>query len=176
MATDLAEQRLLGERGEVVFAAGTARDIPMPNTEGPFVEVTADAVFYSDGTFDGRDTGAFKSLLASRQRQLLEMKKANEIMRAVLADSSIDHPIATVIAGMAEAAEESIAHNPEGPNDPESFQDLFFNGDIMSLRNIRPAAHSDAPKREVLTQYVEKREKEVELMTPHCHLETALKQ
>jgi hypothetical protein len=32
------------------------------------------------------------------------------------------------------------------------------------------------PERERLTQYVEEQEKRVELMTPHCHLEIALKQ
>jgi hypothetical protein len=31
-------------------------------------------------------------------------------------------------------------------------------------------------ERERLTQYVQNQEKRVELMTPHCHLEIALKQ
>jgi hypothetical protein len=147
MAEDPAAERLR-EHGEAVFAAGTTRDVSMPGTDSPDVEVVADAVFCSDGTFDGQDTRAFKSLLARRQRQLLEMKKANAIMRAALADSSLDHPIAAVIEGLAKAAGESMAHDPEGPNDPESFQDFFFNGDLTSLRNIRPPTHSDTPERE----------------------------
>jgi hypothetical protein len=156
---------------ESFFAAGTTRDIPMPKVDSPNVEVAFDAVFYADGSFDGGDTDSFKSILASRQGQLLEMKKANEIMRAVLADTSVDHPIAVVITELAKAAGESLAHNPSGANDPESNQDRFFHGDLMSLRNLLRSG----PECEVLVQYVERREKEAELMTPHCHLEIALK-
>lgn len=187
MAKDpAAEEREWREHG--IYApldAGTTRDISMPGAASPDnAEVKADVVFYADGTFDGQDSEAFKAMLAHRQKQLLEMKKANEIMRFVLADTSIDHPIAAAITELAKAAGEPMAPNPDSPPDlsrgkiaiqaramPTS--GFFFNGDIMSLRNLR--AQSDAPERELLTQYVEKRERQAELMTPHCHLEIALK-
>jgi len=49
------------------------------------VEVTAEVVFYADGSFDKHDETAFKRMVARRQGELLEMKKANKIMRDALA-------------------------------------------------------------------------------------------
>ena len=162
--------------------AGTTRDISMPGAASPDNGGSQSRCGFlrRRDLRQGRSSEAFKAMLAHRQKQLLEMKKANEIMRFVLADTSIDHPIAAAITELAKAAGEPMAPNPDSPPDlsrgkiaiqaramPTS--GFFFNGDIMSLRNLR--AQSDAPERELLTQYVEKRERQAELITPHCHLE-----
>jgi hypothetical protein len=186
MAEDpAAKEREWREHGMYTpIDAGTTREISMPGADIPDnAEVKADVAFYADGTFDGQDSEAFKAMLAHRQQQLLEMKKANEIIRTVLADTSIDHPIAAAITEMAKAAGEPMAPNDSPPDLPRgkislqarvmSTSGFFFNGDIVALRKLR--ADSDAPERQALTQYVEKQEKKAEFMAPHCHLEIALK-
>jgi len=173
-----AYERRLQESG--LFTAGTTQDIICYNINGSDVEVTAEVVFYADGSFDKHDETAFKRMVARRQGQLLEMKKANKIMRDALADTTNEHPTATAITELAKAAAEAMAHNPDGPYDAESEQVPVLQGDIQNMRNMQrlPLLPSQQGKteRERLTQYVEEQEKRVELMTPHCHLEIALKQ
>lgn len=181
MAKDpAAEERAQRENGIGPFTTGTTLDITMYNVNSPDVVVAADAVFYADGSFDEGEEQAFKQLLAMRQSQLLAMKKANEILRNALADTTNDHPAATAITGLAKAAADSLAHNPDGPYDTEHFQMPNLQGDIQTLRNMQQpqpyGPQKGKTERERLAQYVEEQEKRVELMTPHCHLEIALKQ
>src|SRR5580704_17233284 len=86
-----AYQRQQAAISNGMFTAGTTRDIAMGNN-GPDVVITADVVFYADGTFDQQNEDQFKRMLARRQGQLLAMKKVNELVRAALADTANDHP------------------------------------------------------------------------------------
>jgi hypothetical protein len=174
-----AYERRLQESGLSLLMAGKTHDITCYGVNSSDVEVAADVVFYADGSFDKQDETAFKRMVARRQGQLLEMKKANKIMRDALADTTKEHPTATAIGELAKAAAEAMAHNPDGPYDTESEQVPLLQGDIQNMRNMQrlppvPSQHGKI-ERERLTQYVEDREKQIELMTPHCHLEIVLK-
>jgi hypothetical protein len=175
MAKDpVAEERTQRENRNGVFTAGTTRDITMYGIDGPDVVVAAGAVFYADGSYDKQDEQAFKQMLGMRQGQLLAIKKANEIIQNALVDSTNDHPAATAITGLAKAAGDSMAHNADGPYDADHFQTANFQSDIQTLKYMqRP--QKGMTERERLTQYVEEQERRAELMSPHCHLEIALK-
>jgi hypothetical protein len=77
-----------------------------------------------------------------------------------------------------------MAHNPEGPYDPERIVVGLLQGNITLLRAVQEEGvkNGGAPsekgntERERVIQYVERQEKRVELMTPQCHLEISLKQ
>jgi hypothetical protein len=165
-----------------IFTAGTTRDITMGNN-GPDVVISADVVFYADGTFDQQNEDQFKQMLGRRQSELLAMKKVNQIVRDALADPANNHPTEVAITELAKAAAEEMTHSPDGQYDTESGQVEFLRAGISNIRNVqRSAAHStgapsekDKSERERLLQIVEKQEKLVELITPQCHLEIALK-
>jgi hypothetical protein len=77
-----------------------------------------------------------------------------------------------------------MAHNPDGPYDPARTVVGLLEGNINMLRMIQEQAvknwggpsEKGKTERERVIQYVEKQERRVELMTPHCHLEIALTQ
>jgi len=178
-----AYERQQAANGNGIFAAGTTLDIQMGNN-GPDVVITADVVFYADGTFDEQNEDQFKRMLGRRQSQLLAMQKVNEIVRATLADTGNDHPTEAAITELAKAAAEAMAHNPDGQYDTESGQVEFLRAGIANMRivqqsaahNIGAPSEKDKTERQRLLQFVEKQEKLVELITPQCHLEIALKQ
>jgi hypothetical protein len=185
MARDpVSNERRMQEQGLGPFAAGTTRDVILNNINGADVKATADPIFYSDGTFDKRDENEFKRFLSRRQGELLGNQKAIKIIRAALADPTNEHPVATAIPALAEAATEEIARNPDGPYDPAHIVGGLLQGSISVLRVVQEQASKNTgtpseigkTERERLIQYVEKQEKRVELMTPQCHLEISLAQ
>jgi hypothetical protein len=146
--------------------AGETRDMTLTGiNSGSELDITAGVVFFSDGTYEQQDEDAFKRILTTRQGQLHEMKEASELMRNALADPTNDHPVATVITVLNKRRVEAMEKPGQG----------LFPMDRSNLEYIqRP--QKGTTERERLTQYVEEQEKRVELMTPHCHLEIALKQ
>jgi hypothetical protein len=184
MAKDpAAYEHRLDESGIGLFIAGTTRDISMANIDSPDVNVAAEVAFYADGTFDEQNEDQFKRMLGRRQGQLLAMKKVNEIVRGALADPANDHPTEAAIAELAKAAAESMAHHQEGPYDLVSLEVGFLQAGISNMRIVQRAttqnmgapSEKDKTERERLALFVERQEKQVELITPHCHLEIALK-
>jgi|SRR5580658_7763962 hypothetical protein len=185
MAADPTAYELrLQESGIGLFKAGATRDISVANIDSPDVNVAFDVAFYADGTFDEQNEDKFKRMLSRRQSQLLAMKKVNEIARAALADASNDHPTKAAITELARAAAESMAHSQDGPYDVESLEVGFLQAGIsnmqivqrMAAQNMGTHSEKDKTERERLTLFVEKQEKQVELITPQCHLEIALSQ
>jgi hypothetical protein len=75
-----------------------------------------------------------------------------------------------------------MAHNPDGGYDLEPNEVRFLHRDIQNMRMVQGSftqrtgsrPEQGKPERERLTQFVEEREKQVEWMTPHRHLEIAL--
>lgn len=135
------------------------------------MDAAAGAVFYTDGTYDEQDKDAFKQMLAYRQHQLQQMKDEDELIRNALADPANEHPVAGVLTELNKRRVEEM--NKPGQQFP---MDLS-NSALRSMQ--QPIAYGPMKgmsERERLTQYVEEQEKKVELMTPHCHLEIALKQ
>jgi hypothetical protein len=153
-----------------IFVAGETRDMTLTGiNSGSEQDIVAGVVFYVDGTYAQQDENAVKQMLTNRQGQLQAMKEADELIRKALADPSNDHPVAAVIAEMNKRRVEQM--DKPGPQFPM---------DIQNLRRMQePIAYGPMKgknERERLSQYVEEEEKKVELMTPHCHLEIALKQ
>lgn len=158
--------------GTGIFVAGETRDMTLTESNsGSELDISAGAVFYTDGTYDEQDKDAFKRALANRQGALQQMKEENELIRSVLADPTNEHPVAVVLAELNKRRVEAMGK----PN-----QGLFPPMNFSNLENLqRPQAYGPQKgktERERLTQYVEEQEKRVELMTPHCHLEIALKE
>jgi len=153
-----------------IFVAGTTRDLTMTGIEsGSDLDAIAGAVFYVDGTYDEQDKDAFKRALANRQGPLQQMKEEDELIRNALADRANEHPVAAVLTELNKRRVEAM----EKPGH------TFFPVDISTLQYMqKPQAYGPQKgmtERERLTQYVAEQEKRVELMTPHCHLEIALK-
>jgi hypothetical protein len=77
-----------------------------------------------------------------------------------------------------------MAHSQDGPYDVESLEVGFLQAGIsnmqivqrMAAQNMGTHSEKDKTERERLTLFVEKQEKQVELITPQCHLEIALSQ
>lgn len=176
-------ERRLRESSAGPLAAGTTRDIRMENVSNSDVEVAADVVFYGDGSFDNQNENQFKRMLARRQGELLAINKANPIMRDSLADPANEHPTEAAIPELAKVAAEAMTHEADGQYDPartelDSLRAAIFNMRLIA-RTVRERIGSPSQvgktERERMTEYVEDQEKKAELMTPHCHLEIALK-
>jgi hypothetical protein len=185
MAKDPADaERRYQQQGLGLFAAGTTREIILNNINSADVKTTADPIFYTDGSYEKQDENEFKRFLSRRQGQLLGNIESSKIIRAALSDPTNEHPVATAIPELAKAAAEGMAHNPDGPYDPERTIVGLLQGNIAMLRVVQEqtAKNTGTPsemgntERERVLQYVERQEKRVELMTPHCHLEISLKQ
>jgi hypothetical protein len=168
---DIAYNSFPASAGTGIFMAGETRDMTLTGiNSGSDLDMTYGVVFYADGSYDQTDDDAFKRLLAMRQGALQQMKEANELIRSALADPTNDHPVAGVLT---ELNKRQVAAM-EKPN-----QMGVFAMDLGTLRYLQRPAYGEQKnktERERLTQYVEEEEKKVELMTPHCHLEIALKQ
>jgi hypothetical protein len=162
--------KIFASRGHGIFVVGETRDVTLLGIEsGSDLDAIAGAVFYTDGTYDEQDKDAFKRALASRQAALQQMKEENELILNALADATNEHPVAAVLTELNKRLAEAMGKPNHG----------FFYPGPSNLQNLqRPAYGPQKGKteRQRLTQYVEEQEKRVELMTPHCHLEIALKE
>jgi hypothetical protein len=161
--------------GNGIFVAGETRDMTLPGiNSGSELDITAGVVFYTDGTYEEQDKGALKRMIANRQRDLLVMKKVNEASENALADPTNDHPIAAAITELTKAAIEAATHKPDGAYDAAQGLQWPLQNAMQNLSNMQ-GQQGGRTERERLKQYVEEQAKRVELMTPHCHLEIALK-
>jgi len=165
----------LNAAGHGIFAAGTTRDITMNGIDsGSELDFTAGVVFYGDGSFDKPDEDVFKRMLATRQGQLLAMRRVNEVIKNALADPTNDHPTAVALTELSKYVVEGMTRKQDGPYDPDRDEHMYLQGDIQDLQNMQQP-RKGATERELLTQYFEEQEKRIELMTPHCHFEISLK-
>jgi hypothetical protein len=165
----------LNAAGTGIFVAGETRDMTLPGfNSGSELDIASGVVFYTDGTYEEQDKDAFKRMIANRQKDLLVMKKVNEAIQNSLADQTNEHPTAAALAELAKAAIEAATHKPDGTYDPAQGRQWPLQNAIQSLSSIQ-GQQRGTTERESLTQYVEEQEKRVELMTPHCHIEIALK-
>jgi len=145
-----------------IFEAGTTRDITLTGVNSsPELDFVADVIFYDDGTFDEHNEDVFKRMLASRQATLMQAKEGVEVMRNALADPTNDHPAAEALKELTRRRTVAMEGACKG---------FFFSTDLSNLRSMQQPQKGKT-EREQLTQYVEREEKKVELMSPHCHLE-----
>ena len=164
------EGNVFASAGYGIFLAGETRDSTLTGiNSGSELDITAGAVFYADGSYDQQDEDAFKQMLASRQAQLQQMKDTDELIRNALADEPNAHPVAVVLTQLNKRRVEELdkpgqRYSPMDDSELRSMQQPISYGPMKGKT-----------ERERLTQYVEEQEKKVELMTPHCHLEIALK-
>ena len=164
------EANFFASAGNGIFLAGETRDTTLTGiNSGSELDITAGAVFYADGSYDQQDEDAFKQMLAYRQHELQQMKDTDELIRNALADESNAHPVALVLTQLNKRRVEELdkpgqRYSPMDDSELRSMQQPISYGPMKGKT-----------ERERLTQYVEEQEKKVELMTPHCHLEIALK-
>jgi hypothetical protein len=163
--------KVFASAGNGIFLAGETRDTTLTEiNSGSELDITAGAVFYADGSYDQQDENAFKQMLAYRQHQLQQMKDTDELIRNALADEANVHPVAVVLTQLNKRRVEEM--DKPGQRFPMDLSD----SELRSMQqSISYGPMKGKTERERLTQYVEEQEKKVELMTPHCHLEIALK-
>ena len=157
--------------GNGIFLAGATCDTTLTGiNSGSELDITAGAVFYADGSYDQQDEDAFKQMLAYRQHELQQMKDTDELIRNALADESNSHPVAVALTQLKERRVEEL----DKPG--QQFPMYLLDSALRSMQQpISYGPMKGKTERERLTQYVEEQEKRVALMTPHCHLEIALK-
>ena len=97
------------------------------------------------------------------------MKEEDELIRNALAGPTNEHPVAMVLAELNKRRVEAMGKPGQG-FDPMNLSNL------ENLQRPTYGPQKGMTERERLKQYVEEQEKRVELMTPHCHLEIALKE
>ena len=158
--------------GNGIFLAGETRDTTFTGmSSGSELDITAGAVFYADGSYDQQDEDAFKQTLAYRQHQLQQMKDTDELIRNALADEPNAHPVAAVLTQLKKRRVDEL----DKPGQQQVPMDLS-EAELRSMQQpISYGPMKGKTERERLTQYVDEQEKKVALMTPHCHLEIALK-
>jgi len=165
------EANVFASAGNGIFLAGETRDTTLTGiNSGSELDITAGAVFYADGSYDHQDEDAFKQMLASRQHQLQQMKDTDELIRNALADEPNAHPVAVVLTQLKKRRVEELDKPGQGFPMDLSDSELRSMQQPMSYGPMKGKT-----ERERLTQYVDEQEKKVALMTPHCHLEIALK-
>jgi len=165
------EGNFFASAGNGIFLAGETRDTTLTGiNSGSELDIPAGAVFYADGSYDQQDEDAFKQMLAYRQHQLQQMKDTDELIRIALADEPNAHPVAVVLTQLNKRRVEEL--DKPGQRFPMDLSD----SELRSMQQpISYGPMKGKTERERLTQYVEEQEKKVALMTPHCHLEIALK-
>jgi len=178
-------ERQWESRSEGVFHAGATRDMSLAGVDDPKVVVSAAVLFYVDGSFDQHNGDRFNSMLATRQGDLFGKKETDKIIRDVLADPTDEHPSAAVIAGLAKMVGQSLGDASQDilSNFPQSRREEALRTGINNMRliqmkaakNLGTPSEQNMTERELLLEFVERQEKQVELMTPQCHLEIALK-
>jgi len=172
------EEREQRKSDNGIFFAGTTRDMPINGVNsGSELEMAADVVFYADASFDEHNDDAFKRMLAERQGSLMAMKKVNEIINNALANPATEHPTTAAITELSKYLVEDTNQTDDDPFGHTQHMNLRndIQGEIQNLPYLQRPQQGTS-ERERLTRYVEEREKRIELMTPHCHLEIALKQ
>ena len=178
-------ERQWESRSGGVFHADATRDISLAGVDDSNVVVSAAVLFYVDGSFDRHDGERFNRMLATRQGDLFGKKETDKIIRDVLADPTNERPCAAVIATLAKMVGQSLGDASQDilSNFPQSRREEALRTGINNMRLIqtRTAKKLGTPseqnmtERERLLEFVERQEKQVELMTPQCHLEIALK-
>jgi hypothetical protein len=139
------------------------------------VVAVVDVAFYTDATFDEQHTHTFKVMLASRQRQLLTLKRVDRAIENALANQADDHPGAAALTELTKAAIESSTRNTvyqKGQKyDPEAGQQFPLQMDIQNLQFVLQREQKATTERDRLIEYDEYIKKEIEVLRPHCHLE-----
>ena len=158
-----------------VFHAGATRDISLASVDDPNVVVSAAALFYVDGSFDQHDGDRFNRMLATRQGDLFGKKETDKIIRDVLEDPTNEHPCAAVIAALAKMVGQSLGEASQDilSNFPQSRREEALRAGINNMRLIQMRAakklgtpsEQNMTERERLLEFVERQEKQVELMT-----------
>ena len=154
--------------------------------DDPNVVVSSAVIFYADGSFDQHDGGRFNRMLATRQDNLFGKKETDKIIRDVLADPANEHPCAAVIAALANAVGQSLGDASQDilSNFPQSRREEALRTGIANMRLIQMGAakkigspsEQNLTERERLALFVERQERQVELITLQCHLEISVSQ
>jgi hypothetical protein len=170
---------------EGVFHTNATRNISLAGVDDSNVVVSAAVLFYVDGSFDQHDGDRFNRMLATRQGDLFGKKETDKIIRDVLADPTNEHPCAAVIGALAKMVGQSLGDASQDilSNFPQSRREEALRTGINNMRLIQMRAakklgtpsEQNMTERERLLEFVERQEKQVELMTPQCHLEIDLK-
>jgi hypothetical protein len=159
-----------------IFAAGTTRDIILQESKDVSdVEAVVDVAFYTDATFDEQNTDTFKVMLAARQRRLLTIKKVNSAIENALANQADDHPGGAALTELTkfaiDAATKNTVYQKGQQYDPEVGQQFPLQMDIQNLQFNLQREQKATTERDRLIEYGEYIKKEIEVLTPHCHLE-----
>src|SRR5258708_7278732 len=130
--------KIFNDGGNGIFFAGQTRDTTLTGINSASEQdITAGVVFYADGSYEEQDKDAFKRMIASRQKDLLVMKKVNEAIQNSLVDPANDHPVAAALAELTKAAIEAATHKQDSPYDPAQGLQWPLQNAIQNLSNMQ---------------------------------------
>ncbi len=135
------------ERSNNIFAAGTTRDQPIPETKDiSGVDAVVDVVIYADRTKDVENEDALKRIWAGRQRELLATQKVNQIIHNALADPT-DHPVAVALTELSNVAIQMTKYSVESGGRAQGIYDIQQGQEILpSKRHSDLAEHATAAR------------------------------
>ena len=171
----MREQMRQNMSGDGTFAAGTTRDhLDLVSKDVSDIDAVVDVIAYADRTVQVLDNErAFKQVVAERKGSLRAMEKEVEVIKGVLADSTVTNPFEVVIQKLTDLANatEKVRHGP--PEDAEANAAMHLEMSVRSWQAMGtspPWSRMNITERDWLQQYVEQHEKRIEFMKPHCEL------
>jgi hypothetical protein len=171
----MRQQMIQNLSGNGTFAAGTSRDvIDFVSKDVSDIDALVDVVAYADGTAQVIDNDrAFRNLVAERKGSLLAMEKVTEVVKRVLAEPMVMSPLDAAIRELTPLVDAAQKLQHGSPEDPESNAARHLQAEVGMLQTMQRSAvwsRMNMTEREWMTQFVERQEKQIELMKPHCEI------
>jgi hypothetical protein len=167
------EDRIRKDVGDGILPAKRSRDKVFSYPDGKVVtdfQASIDVIAYSDNTAEATNTAALARLKGHRSAELHSHQKANEIIKSVLADSSIASPSEEAAARLEKflTVWRAQSHSSELDLDAGTIE-----GAVRDLRNApRIAAAQHLGETEFLQRYASEKDQHISFLSSHSQLRT----
>jgi hypothetical protein len=167
------EDRIRKQLGNGTLAAYQSRDQVFNYAKGKVVtdfQATIDVVAYADGTAEATNAPALERLREHRSADVRSHQKANQILKEVLADSTIQNPTDEAVARL----QRFLSAQPQSNNDIESGTIEAIVRDVKSAPRVAAARH--VSEAEYLKQYAAEKDQHISMLSKHAQLGTGAAQ
>lgn len=167
------EDRIRRELGNGTLAAYQSRDQVFNYDKGKVVtdfQATIDVVAYADGTAEATNVPALERLREHRNADVRSHEKANEVLKAVLADSTVKNPANEAAARL----QKFLNAQPQYNNDIESGTIEAIIRDLKNAPRVAAARH--VSEAEFLQQYASEKDRHIAMLSKHAQLRTGAAQ
>ena len=167
------EDRIRRDLGNGTLAAYQSRDQVFNYDNGNVVtdfQATIDVVAYADGTAEATNAPALERLREHRNADIRSHQKANEILKEVLADSTVQNPTDEAVVRL----QRFLAAQPPFNNDIESGTIEAIVRDVKNAPRVAAARH--LAEAEFLKQYAAEKDQHISMLSKHSQLRTGAAQ